>query len=49
MVSVKLNQLSKYFGPVKAVDNLNLQIRDSIIYQHFFYLWLLETELFIVP
>ncbi|MCD6369614.1 MAG: ABC transporter ATP-binding protein [Thermoproteales archaeon] len=29
MVSVKLENLSKYFGKVKAVDNLNLEIRDG--------------------
>jgi len=29
MVSVKLDHLSKYFGSVKAVDNLNLKIKDG--------------------
>jgi len=29
MVSVKLDHLSKYFGSVKAVDNLNLEIKDG--------------------
>ncbi len=29
MVSVRLVNLTKYFGRVKAVDNLNLEIRDS--------------------
>jgi len=26
---VTLNQLSKHFGPVKAVDNLNLEIGEG--------------------
>lgn len=29
MVSVRLEHLSKYFGKVKAVDNLNLEIKDG--------------------